>query len=88
MNISEITSQIAINRQHINNLHDMEEFYTLSRTNCSRNGMPLQAEFHDKHVMKAKKKIARLVVLQKSLKQELQYTYEHMRLINLELELL
>lgn len=71
MNISNIQSQLAVNRAILNMLHkDVESDKGSRKLFSSKERLDL-ASFYHKEVIRTKKQIAKLVVLQKALKKDL-----------------
>lgn len=79
MNISNIQSQLAYNRHILAVLHGQLQHEKQERTHFSRNGLPDLAEAYQKEIVKTRKIIAKLVVLQKALKKDMATALEYQK---------
>ena len=70
-----IQQQLAINRQHINALHEAITVAKEMRTYFSTRQHTMLAEGCHREVVSLGKKVARLVAIQKQLKYDLQVAY-------------
>jgi hypothetical protein len=80
MNISQIQSQLAFNRRAITRLHCNIE--CLKDFLKNYNAFPAEERLYVKGIQRSSKEIARLVVLQKALKKDLNYQIKENNIYN------